>query len=91
MALGRINMRYHRVECKPPSDMTVIVDQNRGSGGWIRLQVKVSKHLLASLLATLVALEDCDSGSTTGQDYLSGCFLRAGSDKFHPCSQRQLL
>ncbi|BDA46490.1 probable Expansin-A2 at N-terminal half [Coccomyxa sp. Obi] len=40
MALGRIDMRYRRVECKPPSDMTVIVDQNRGAGGWIRLQVK---------------------------------------------------
>ncbi|KAK9906493.1 hypothetical protein WJX75_002830 [Coccomyxa subellipsoidea] len=40
MSLGRIDMRYRRVECKPPSDMNVIVDQNRGSGGWIRLQVK---------------------------------------------------
>ena len=50
MALGRIDMRYRRVECKPPSDMTVIVDQNRGSGGWIRLQVKVRLHLFRMLL-----------------------------------------
>ena len=41
MSLGRIDMSYRRVECKPPSDMNVIIDQNRGSGGWIRLQVKV--------------------------------------------------
>ena len=52
MALGRINMRYRRVECKPPSDMNVIVDQNRGSGGWIRLQVKVGSHYISGLELT---------------------------------------
>ena len=30
-----------RVACVVPTGMSVIVDQNRGSGGWIRLQVKV--------------------------------------------------
>jgi hypothetical protein len=41
MAGGRVDMRYRRVQCHPPSDLHVIVDQNRGAGGWIRLQVKV--------------------------------------------------
>ncbi|KAK9906413.1 hypothetical protein WJX75_001467 [Coccomyxa subellipsoidea] len=40
MAGGRVDMRYRRVQCHPPSDLHVIVDQNRGAGGWIRLQVK---------------------------------------------------
>ncbi|BDA46491.1 probable Expansin-A7 at N-terminal half [Coccomyxa sp. Obi] len=40
MAGGRVDMRYRRVACTPPSDMSVIVDNNRGAGGWIRLQVK---------------------------------------------------
>lgn len=41
MALGRIDIQYRRVECQVPSDLNVIVDENRGAGGWIRLQVKV--------------------------------------------------
>ncbi|CAL8462621.1 g2154 [Coccomyxa elongata] len=40
MPNGRVDMRYRRVSCHPPSNMSVIVDNNRGSGGWIRLQVK---------------------------------------------------
>ncbi|BDA46488.1 probable Expansin-A7 [Coccomyxa sp. Obi] len=40
MALGRIDIQYRRVECTVPQDLNVIIDQNRGAGGWIRLQVK---------------------------------------------------
>lgn len=42
MSLGRIDIRYRRVECTVPQDLNVIIDENRGAGGWIRLQVKVS-------------------------------------------------
>lgn len=41
MLLGRIDIQYRRVECVVPQDLNVIIDQNRGAGGWIRLQVKV--------------------------------------------------
>ncbi len=41
MALGRIDIEYRRVECTVPQDLNVIIDENRGAGGWIRLQVKV--------------------------------------------------
>ncbi|CAL8462617.1 g2150 [Coccomyxa elongata] len=40
MALGRIDIQYRRVECTVPQDLNVIIDENRGAGGWIRLQVK---------------------------------------------------
>ena len=45
MALGRIDIKYRRVACQVPQNLNVIVDQNRGSGGWIRLQVKVCSTL----------------------------------------------
>ena len=41
MALGRIDIKYRRIACQVPHDLNVIVDQNSGAGGWIRLQVKV--------------------------------------------------
>ena len=50
MALGRIDIKYRRVACQVPQNLNVIVDQNRGSGGWIRLQVKVCATLKASSL-----------------------------------------
>ncbi|CAK0756698.1 hypothetical protein CVIRNUC_002477 [Coccomyxa viridis] len=40
MALGRIDIKYRRVACQVPQNLNVIVDENRGAGGWIRLQVK---------------------------------------------------
>ena len=42
MAGGLIDIQYAQVQCTPPSPMTVLVDQNRGAGGWIRLQISVS-------------------------------------------------
>ena len=42
MALGRIDIKYRRIACQVPQNLDVIVDQNRGTGGWIRLQVKAS-------------------------------------------------
>ena len=48
MALGRIDIKYRRVACQVPQNLNVIVDQNRGAGGWIRLQVKVCATLRAS-------------------------------------------
>ena len=41
MALGRVNIKYRRIVCQVPHSLNVIVDQNSGAGGWIRLQVKV--------------------------------------------------
>ena len=44
MELGRIDIKYRRIACHVPDNMNVIVDANRGAGGWIRLQVKVCGH-----------------------------------------------
>lgn len=41
---GRIDIKYRRITCQVPINMTVIVDANVGAGGWLRLQVKVSSH-----------------------------------------------
>lgn len=40
--LGRMNMRYRRVECTPPEDMAVSVMDFAGSNGWLRLAIDVS-------------------------------------------------
>ncbi|KAK9868666.1 hypothetical protein WJX84_011328 [Apatococcus fuscideae] len=40
MALGRIDIKYRRVNCKPPVNMMVDVDSSSGEGGWIRMTVK---------------------------------------------------
>ena len=49
MALGRIDIKYRRIACQVPQALDVIVDENRGAGGWIRLQVKVCfSFLMAS-------------------------------------------
>lgn len=39
MQYGRIAIQYRRVECTPPSNMRVIIDQNSGAGAWLRLYV----------------------------------------------------
>ena len=56
MELGRIDIKYRHIACQVPSNMTVLVDADRGAGGWIRLQVKVRGSrermpLLASIQA----------------------------------------
>ncbi|KAK9837793.1 hypothetical protein WJX74_005149 [Apatococcus lobatus] len=40
MELGRIDIKYRRVNCKPPVSMMVDVDSSSGEGGWIRMTVK---------------------------------------------------
>ena len=37
-------MQYRQVECAPPSDLVVNVDDNDGGNGWIRLQITVREH-----------------------------------------------
>ena len=39
---GRVNIQYRRVQCVPPSNLFVSVDNNLGDGAWIRLQITVS-------------------------------------------------
>ena len=46
MLLGRIDIKYRRIACQVPQALAVIVDENRGAGGWIRLQVKVTSQTL---------------------------------------------
>lgn len=41
MQQGRIETKYRRIACQVPTYMSVIVNANVGTGGWIRLQVKV--------------------------------------------------
>ena len=38
---GRINIQSRRVQCAPPSDLEVSVNNNDGNDGWIRLQIQV--------------------------------------------------
>ncbi|KAK9820245.1 hypothetical protein WJX72_007952 [[Myrmecia] bisecta] len=40
MSVGRIDMQYRRVNCNPPADMVVAVDQNPQNGGWIRFNIQ---------------------------------------------------
>ncbi|KAK9824737.1 hypothetical protein WJX74_003216 [Apatococcus lobatus] len=39
LANGRVALQYRRVTCTPQEPVSVRVDANRGSGGWIRLWV----------------------------------------------------
>ncbi len=39
-AVGRVAIQYRRVACTPPKDVEVQIDNNRGSGGWLRLFVQ---------------------------------------------------
>ena len=42
MASGRIDVNYRLVACTPPSALKVTVNNNGGTGGWLKLQVTVS-------------------------------------------------
>ena len=46
MSSGRISIQYRRVECVPPQKIIVSVDNNRGTGGWLRLFVEVCPALI---------------------------------------------
>ena len=41
MAIGRIDIKYRRVECTPPLPVSISIDNNIGVGGWLRLVVEV--------------------------------------------------
>ncbi len=38
---GRINIQSRRVQCAPPTNLVVTVNNNNGNDGWIRLQIQV--------------------------------------------------
>ncbi len=38
---GKVDIKYRRVNCVPPKDISVSIDNNRGQGGWLRLQITV--------------------------------------------------
>ncbi|KAK9838158.1 hypothetical protein WJX81_005264 [Elliptochloris bilobata] len=39
---GVMDIRYRRVQCTPPNDVKVLVDQNRGAGQWLRLSIQAA-------------------------------------------------
>ena len=39
---GKVDVKYRRVNCVPPKDIGVSIDNNRGEGGWLRLQITVT-------------------------------------------------
>ena len=45
MANGRVQIQYRQVECAPPSNINIVVNQNAGAGGWLRLTVQVKAFL----------------------------------------------
>ena len=40
MAIGRVDIRYRRVDCTPPEAVQLAIDNNVGVGGWLRLVVE---------------------------------------------------
>ena len=42
MLSGRIDIQYRRVQCTPPSNLVVDIDQNSGTGGFLKMSVTVS-------------------------------------------------
>ena len=46
MLSGRIDIQYRRVECTPPSHLQINIDQNAGSGGFLKMSVTVSRSVL---------------------------------------------
>ena len=44
---GRINIQARRVQCAPPSDLEVSVNNNDGNDGWIRLQIQVRRSFVS--------------------------------------------
>ena len=59
---GRIDIKYRRIACQVPFNMTVIVDANVGAGGWLRLQVKVSSHCVSMVCFKAVARQCGSAG-----------------------------
>lgn len=41
MENGKVAIKYRRVQCTPPSGLNIVVDQNAGAGGTLRLTVQV--------------------------------------------------
>ena len=41
---GRVNIMYRRVQCVPPSYVTIYVLNNRGNDGWVELEVEVQLY-----------------------------------------------
>lgn len=54
MLTGRIDIQYRRVQCTPPSNLIVNIDQNSGTGGFLKMSVTVSfhNHTIQMLLLT---------------------------------------
>ena len=50
MAIGRIDIKYRRVDCTPPLPVSISIDNNVGVGGWLRLVVEVGHLTSADLI-----------------------------------------
>ena len=80
MQQGRIDIKYRRIACQVPTDMSVIVDANVGAGAWIRLQVKVCRNPqqtmcdAAKLYNTACHASSCLQFETT-EDAASYCLI----------------
>jgi len=51
---GRIDIQYRRVQCTPPSNLVVNIDQNSGTGGFLKMSVSVSTASLCMILVSLL-------------------------------------
>lgn len=70
---GRINIKFRRVECAPPQDVVVNVDNNRGGSGWMRLQITVGRALPCLSAYLALVLQDPWSvaeGRNRGPEYV---------------------
>ena len=47
---GRIDMRYRRVECTPPTNLVVNIEKNSGTGGFLKMSVTVCVALVLHFL-----------------------------------------
>lgn len=58
-ASGRINIQYRRVQCVPPSSLAVVVDNNNGPQGWLRMFVTVRTVPLLSCIPCVYIMLSC--------------------------------
>lgn len=52
MEKGRVKIQYRRVQCTPPTGITIVVDRNAGAGGTLRLTVQVGSPRPQTLISS---------------------------------------
>lgn len=59
MSIGRIDIKYRRVDCTPPNPVTIEIDNNVGVGGWLRLVVEVTPLFKSKFACNTMGVRLC--------------------------------